>query len=156
MQISAVGLALTKYSNVSKVQYSELRQQANTECLFSAVMLNETLDVKTCDNRYCLFNIINDPCEVEDLSDIRPDVLYYLLEKLKYFNTTVVSTSNTYKSDPRAHPKYWNNYWIPWLDVVPDIDSSSDSPNFKPVNVYLFKFLIITTYILITNSLKLI
>lgn len=155
VQTSATGLALAGYGKLSAIQYAELRQQANIESLCSVVMLNQTSDVGMCNKSFCLFNIVDDPCEVNDLSDIRPDVLNVLLQKLKLFNTTVVPISNIYEPDPRAHPKYWHNYWVPWLDSVPDtLSSSSSDPSYlKSVNVY-FLFIVILTNLFLVSKIS--
>ena len=152
VQTSAAGSVLTKYGNLSEGRYSKLRKQANIEFLCDAVVQNKTQKVEMCDNRFCLFNIIDDPCELEDLSSTYPDILNRLLQKVKRFNMTVVPISDdAYKSDPRAHPKYWNNYWTPWLDNVSDPHVSSQSSCFMSVNVSLLLLLIVTHLLFIVS-----
>lgn len=144
---SAVGLALTKYGNISEGQYVQLRKQANIESLCSTASLNQS---QMCDNRFCLFNIFDDPCETTDLSRIHPSILQKILQKVKWFNTTVVPITNEmYRSDPRAHPQYWNNYWIPWLDMIPESHLSSGSLNFMTINICLLFIVIIIHLLLI-------
>lgn len=148
---SAAGLALANYGNMSDGQYVYLRNQANIESLCSAVASDQVQNVELCNNRFCLFNIIKDPCETTDLSSKNPDILQELLQKVISFNATVVPISDEmYIPDPRAHPKYWHNYWTPWLDKFPDTSGSS---NLMPVNISLLLILTVIHFLFIKIKL---
>lgn len=60
-----------------------------------------------------LFNITNDPDESNDLSDIYPEVVKQLLERLAYYNSTAIPPVYP-PSDPRSNPKFHGGVWGPW------------------------------------------
>ena len=125
VQNSAAGAALSKYGGVSQARYTEIRQQASIDSLCETVVGNQTSSIEPCDNRFCLFNIVNDPCETKDLSHVHQDILRQLLSELEDYNKTVVpAPRELLKLDPKAHPKYWHNYWTRWLD---EQDSNASS-----------------------------
>lgn len=62
-----------------------------------------------------LFNITADPCERQDVSDQRPDVVQHLLARLAYYNQTAVPVYFP-PDDPRADPSQQSGAWVPWVD----------------------------------------
>lgn len=62
-----------------------------------------------------LFNITADPCERQDVSDQRPDVVQRLLARLAYYNQTAVPVYFP-PDDPRADPSQQSGAWVPWVD----------------------------------------
>ena len=61
-----------------------------------------------------LFNVVADPEEKNDLSEVHPDVVMKLLEKLAKYNSTAVKCR--YPSyDPRSNPVYHGGMWGPWV-----------------------------------------
>lgn len=114
---STIGVALSRYGRLSETLCTEIRKQASIDTLCEAVTSNKTSEIEPCDNKYCLFNIVEDPCETYDLSYVHEDILNGLLIELADFNSTVIPVPvEILKADPNAHPKYWHNYWSPWLD----------------------------------------
>ncbi|KAG5890787.1 hypothetical protein JTB14_007181 [Gonioctena quinquepunctata] len=63
----------------------------------------------------CLFNILEDPCEKNNLAEKYPNILQSLIEKLKRYNETAVPPGNL-PLDPRGDPKYWNYIWTNFGD----------------------------------------
>ncbi|XP_065337199.1 arylsulfatase B-like [Cloeon dipterum] len=64
----------------------------------------------------CLFNIIADPCELVDLSAVRPLVAMSLSQALERWRRTAVPAANV-PVDSAGNPKFYNNTWVPWMDV---------------------------------------
>lgn len=62
----------------------------------------------------CLFHIKNDPCEFYNLADTYPDILSQLMERLQFYNSTMVPPGKK-KSDPNANPKLHGGNWVPWM-----------------------------------------
>jgi arylsulfatase B len=64
--------------------------------------------IKNCDPRekVCLFNIDEDPCELNDLSLENPEILREMLSRLAIFNATAVPPANL-PVDEKGDPKYW-------------------------------------------------
>ena len=65
----------------------------------------------------CLFNVVNDPCEYENVAAEQPDILARLLRRLQHYNQTAVPPLRK-PSDPRANPIYWDYTWTNWMDYV--------------------------------------
>lgn len=63
---------------------------------------------------YYVFDITNDPCELHNLAEERPEILTMLLEKLEAYNKTVVPPVND-TVDPRGAPERHNGVWAPWV-----------------------------------------
>lgn len=62
----------------------------------------------------CLFRISEDHCEFKDLSKKRVEIVTKLRRKLiKYKKSLVKQLTNSY--DPNSDPKYFHNYWSPWV-----------------------------------------
>lgn len=120
---SEVGQALGTYST-SLVYGDGYRLQAN-----EIEYLREKSVVK-CehlpnDNEYscnpleapCLFNIVQDPCELRNLAKEEPDTFIFMQEMARYFQEISVPPKNK-AVDECANPKYYNNTWTYWHDVV--------------------------------------
>ncbi|XP_077994395.1 arylsulfatase J-like [Glandiceps talaboti] len=61
----------------------------------------------------CLFDIDNDPCEYNNLANKYPDIVEGLLSRLQAYNATAVPPLNT-DIDPEANPAKHNGAWVPW------------------------------------------
>ena len=65
------------------------------------------------DKNIWLYNIHQDPKECNDLYDTYPEVVYKLLERLTYYNSTAVPCR--YPSpEPNADPSKHGGLWGPW------------------------------------------
>ncbi|XP_037515137.1 arylsulfatase B [Rhipicephalus sanguineus] len=64
-------------------------------------------------SRY-LFDVSQDPCELHNLAEERPEILSMLLEKLEGYNETVVPPVDD-TLDPRGAPEYHDGVWAPWV-----------------------------------------
>lgn len=56
----------------------------------------------------CLFELISDPCEANNLFRVRPDVLKGLQGMLNETKKSMVPSERKL-FDPAAHPDHWNN-----------------------------------------------
>lgn len=75
--------------------------------------------------RPCLFNILDDPCERNNLARSKPEIVRLLLSQLsEHVLNTVPSLRQP--SDARCDPKFFNYTWSPWLDD--DITDGEDFP----------------------------
>ena len=61
-----------------------------------------------------LFNIENDPFELEDLSDKRKDIVEIMLNKLNNYNETAVPVQPP-TFDLAANPEFHGGFWKPWI-----------------------------------------
>jgi arylsulfatase B len=68
-------------------------------------------------NSVCLFNLMRDPCELDNLSNKHPLRVAALQQLLERYNATVVPPLNK-EADPRSNPKYWNYTWTNWMDQI--------------------------------------
>lgn len=68
---------------------------------------------------FCLFNLRDDPCEVEDLAGRYPDVFQALMTKLEAYKSKMVPARRTMIIDPRSNPKLHNGVWEPWIKLEP-------------------------------------
>ncbi|XP_077529524.1 arylsulfatase I-like [Haemaphysalis longicornis] len=63
---------------------------------------------------YHLFDVSQDPCELRNLAQKRPAVLYLLLAKLTSYSATVLPMVNR-PIDPKSFPENHNGVWAPWI-----------------------------------------
>lgn len=108
---SLAGIVIQKIGIMpEKNKILALRNQATLTCRSDIIK-------KNCDsvNEPCLFNIKEDPCEINNLAEVFPDKLNELLEKIKRINKYALPPSNQ-PIDHRADPRYWSNTWTNFGD----------------------------------------
>lgn len=82
---------------------------------------NENGPHAKCFQEGCLFRINEDHCEFKDLSKKRVEVVSKLRRKLvKYRKALVKQMTNIY--DPNSDPKYFHNYWSPWISDLMKVE----------------------------------
>ena len=64
-------------------------------------------------NSTFLFNIREDPEERNDLSEVFPDMVSFLMKKLTEYNATAVPVRYP-DPDPASNPELYGNVWTPW------------------------------------------
>ncbi|XP_072142228.1 arylsulfatase B-like [Dermacentor andersoni] len=64
-----------------------------------------------------LFDIIADPCELNNLASSLPEVVEFLKKRIETYAATAVPPL-TEPKDPAGFPEYHNGTWAPWLDSV--------------------------------------
>ncbi|XP_047141195.1 arylsulfatase B isoform X3 [Hydra vulgaris] len=69
--------------------------------------------INHCDD-YCLFHVVEDPCEIVDLSKKFPDVLATMMYRLNIYKQSMVPPRNNMTIDSRSDPKLHNGVWQPW------------------------------------------
>ncbi|XP_065663200.1 arylsulfatase J isoform X9 [Hydra vulgaris] len=69
--------------------------------------------INHCDD-YCLFHVVEDPCEIVDLSKKFPDVLATMMYRLNIYKQSMVPPRNNMTVDSRSDPKLHNGVWQPW------------------------------------------
>jgi arylsulfatase B len=107
---SKVGKALKK-QKLTKEKVLSLRSSAKISC-------NEANNpITNCDPLMapCLFNIINDPCERNNLAETIPGVLNDLLIKMNFYLQNAAAVRRTFVSDPKCDPSFFNNTWSWWI-----------------------------------------
>ena len=62
----------------------------------------------------CLFNIIEDPCEKNNLAKQNPNVIKMMERHVAHFRRIALPARNK-PSDPLSNPKYYNNTWTWWF-----------------------------------------
>ena len=82
-----------------------------------------------------LYNIEEDPSETRNVSHKHPDIVSFLYEKLNAYNATAVPLGNK-PYDPASNPKYFNNTWMPWMDMN-QVDVKDDIDYYLPMDVWL-------------------
>jgi hypothetical protein len=95
---------------VTKQELEELRHQATIRC--------DGSDFKPCRplRQPCVFDILSDPCEKQNLYAKGSETLRLLEEEMVAYRLTEVKPNNR-RSDKFADPKYWNNTWTFWKDL---------------------------------------
>ncbi|KAK8780127.1 hypothetical protein V5799_018532 [Amblyomma americanum] len=65
-------------------------------------------------NTEFLFDIVKDPCELNNLADSLPGVVSSLKKRLDAYRA-VAKRSLLYPIDPASFPEYHNGTWAPWM-----------------------------------------
>ena len=63
----------------------------------------------------CLFELTSDPCEQNNIAQLRPDLVKVLRGKLSVYNRTSILAANK-PYDPKSNPDLYGGLWVPWLD----------------------------------------
>jgi arylsulfatase B len=90
----------------------DLRKQATISC-------NEDKNpINKCDpsKQPCLFNIILDPCERNNLAENFPEIVRSLDEKVKAHRNNAVPSRRTFASDVLCDPNLHNGTWSWWIE----------------------------------------
>ena len=75
---------------------------------------NSTSDPDPRSKNLWLFDLSVDPTESHDVSDLRRDLVGFLLDRLAYYNSTRVQERYP-PDDPRCDPKFHGGYWADWM-----------------------------------------
>ncbi|XP_049524164.1 arylsulfatase B-like [Dermacentor silvarum] len=62
-----------------------------------------------------LFDIVKDPCELNNLAKEHPEIVSALMKRLDAYRSVAVPASNVLY-DPASSPEYHNGTWAPWMD----------------------------------------
>ncbi|XP_065078304.1 arylsulfatase B isoform X2 [Ochlerotatus camptorhynchus] len=89
---------------------ARLRRAATVEC-------EVTGHEKSCDPKKsaCLFNLLEDPCERNNVASEHADILEELREEVERYRVAAAKPRNK-PGDPRADPGLHNNTWTWWQD----------------------------------------
>ncbi|XP_058456524.1 arylsulfatase B-like isoform X2 [Malaya genurostris] len=102
---SPTGKALSKIQMLpSDDVILQLRNEATVDC--DDVMKIDCDPLKA----PCLFDVIRDPCEFENLAEKFPTILESMLKKLDAYNATAVPPGNM-PLDSRGDPRFWSYTW---------------------------------------------
>lgn len=131
--------------NLPKLSVNEikiLRRNSTTKCdNFTAVTKCNPLESP------CLFNIINDPCEKNNLAETHPEKVKFLLSRLSHHITEMQPTRRK-PSDPKSDPKFHNLTWSWWLnDNRCEMKKHSDN---NEVFIYLICIIFLTIVLFIS------
>lgn len=118
--LAGISIGKTTYPTPMEV-YEQFREQATLRCLHDSTKKNpcDPSDAGT----VCLYDIPNDPCEENDLSNYFPSVVRRMKRALVDYRSGLVEQQNKEPDIHSADPKFFNYTWSPWLDGC-----VSDSP----------------------------
>lgn len=107
---AARALRSVGYGPPSKKKILRLRKKAKVQCPAED-------SVTSCDalKDDCLFNIVRDPCERNNLAEEFPQILTKLRSIALAFQDSAIKGVNT-PYDIDADPKFWNYTWTNWRD----------------------------------------
>lgn len=113
---------------LSKSEIEEMFKNSTVEC-------GELTSSEKCNplKSPCLFDIVNDPCEMNNLAKSHPERVEILLSKLSHHINQMVP-SRRKPSDARSDPKYHNSTWTWWLD---DENGKNKVENEMDVTIYI-------------------
>ncbi|XP_023222963.1 arylsulfatase B-like isoform X1 [Centruroides sculpturatus] len=117
---------LSRYKKLLRSSYSwkVLEEEGllyNTDKFFTRLPDNCYSDSKrnnsNCDpnSAPCLFDILKDPCELENIANEQPKVVKYILNRLKFWKASAVPPINQ-PIDPNADPALHKFTWTNWAD----------------------------------------
>lgn len=91
--------------------FRKLRNEATIIC--------EGKEVSTCSplSKTCLFDVINDPCELNNLADKFPNIVKALTSRLMEFNSSAIAPGNM-PIDQRGNPMFFDHTWTNFGDFV--------------------------------------
>ncbi|XP_072391366.1 arylsulfatase I [Diabrotica undecimpunctata] len=109
---SLAGQALKQIKKAANVtQIKILRKEATVDC---TVMKHKKCNLL---EEVCLYNIENDPCELDNVATNNPSIVRWLTDILNQYNRTAIPPGNL-PLDPRGNPKYWSYVWTNFGDYI--------------------------------------
>ncbi|KYM99142.1 Arylsulfatase B, partial [Cyphomyrmex costatus] len=107
---SPAALAIANVSThvVTASKIEKLRKEATVVC-------KDPTNTSSCENRTCLFDIYEDPCEITDISSQYPEIVQSLIELIDCYKMLGFEKEISLDSDPAGYPSNFNNTWMPWL-----------------------------------------
>ncbi|XP_049518097.1 arylsulfatase B-like isoform X1 [Dermacentor silvarum] len=110
---STVAKVLRSFYNKNQLNFSsDWRKRATLNC-----GRGTTRNFSGNDTAY-LFDIVADPCELNNLASSLPEVVEFLKMRIETYAAFAISPLSPPK-DPAGFPEYHNGTWAPWLDSVP-------------------------------------
>lgn len=112
---SEVGKALSEFSNFKINSIESLREKAKIYCS------KDELDEKCSMSKPCLFDIIKDPCEFNNLASKFPEKVLEMKQKVELFRTAALEPRNK-PGDPNCDPALHGFIWTWWQEenTLPD------------------------------------
>lgn len=111
---------------VEPTQLEQLRSEAIVACNYE---VNITAPEFSCEplKAPCLFNILKDPCERQNLASTQPSVVKQIAWSVEQFQKSALTPRNQ-PGDARANPKYFNGTWTWWYDElgIPDHSAAAN------------------------------
>ena len=71
---------------------------------------------RLCNEKHCLFNLHNDPCEYIDVSSQYPEVFQQMKNKLEDYKKGMVPPANK-PGDENCNPDFFGGVWTPWIEL---------------------------------------
>lgn len=119
---SPVGQVLKRFSSspksgISAAQISKMREQCSLTC--NLVPREPTDPRRQCRplQAPCLFDIVRDPCERDNLATVLPGMMTRLEHEAQYYESIAVQP-RTQPNDPRSNPTNFDMVWTRWFDLV--------------------------------------
>lgn len=127
---SPTGLSL-KAINVplpNKAKMNSLRKSVDVQC-------KRPKHASACQplQQMCLFNILSDPCELNNVIFKYPDVVRIMESTLEMYKKTEVPRGNK-SVDPRADPKLYNYTWTNWWDMIEHKEDGTNQVQNYPID----------------------
>ena len=95
-------------------QYTSVRQYPYIHC----GSRNTSLPSCTSEDKYCLFDVADDPCEYNNIASLLPELSELLYERLMRYAAAAQPPRNK-PADPKSDPKRHNGHWTDWMDKNP-------------------------------------
>ncbi|RZC32788.1 Sulfatase domain containing protein [Asbolus verrucosus] len=111
---SPTGVALKSINiTLTPVNMLSLRHSAEINC---SMQNKEEIACKPLEET-CLFDIIQDPCEMRNVAKEFPKILEDMENLLAKYNNSAIPPGNM-PLDPRGNPKFWNYVWTNFGDYI--------------------------------------
>ncbi|KAL1466175.1 hypothetical protein MTO96_042907 [Rhipicephalus appendiculatus] len=94
------------------------REEATIACSANDKPGGPTVNFDPCDTVF-VFDIFNDPCELNNLALSQPELRESLLNKLATYRMVLSPRPRNDEVDERGQPLHHNCTWSPWVNVEP-------------------------------------
>ena len=105
---TAIQTSRRKIQQLTVSKITRLRKSATVKCDYTTPRILCNLKIAP-----CLYDIINDPCELTNLADILPLKMKFMKKRLDKWITKVVPTRRK-PADPECNPINFNGNWNWW------------------------------------------
>lgn len=118
--VRLIGSAVAKIMAIDVENVGRLRRAAYIQC-------NRQSDESTTNcnptQSACLFNLLDDPCEQNNIASKHVDIVERLHDEVRQYLLQAAKPRNK-PGDPRSDPAYFNNTWTWWEDELDRIDDT--------------------------------
>lgn len=110
---------MSNFSLHKKLIYHKIKIQFRRSRVEATISCSNIENIVACNplESPCLFDVINDECEQNNLAEKYPNILKTMMIRLQDYNSSAVPPANK-EIEPRGNPKFFDYTWTNFGDFI--------------------------------------